>query len=129
MKKYILGLIGIVFAFAMTFNLSSCSKEEVEPEKETPLIVGTWKHFSDGGYCLLKINEDMTAIYNQWDDGEWDGKDEKYNYVYDETNNIIYFYDFYTGRLWEECQIASITKTEMRTLDFLDGGILIWRRL
>ena len=32
MKKYILGLIGIVFAFAMTFNLSSCSKEKEEGE-------------------------------------------------------------------------------------------------
>ena len=127
MKKYILGLIGIVFAFAMTFNLSSCSKEEVEPEKETPLIVGTWKYSWGDGYCLLKINKDMTAIYNEWDDGEWDAKDEKYNYVYDESKNIIYFYHP-SGRQWETCQIASITKTEMRTLDFLDSGICIWKR-
>ena len=125
MKKFIIGLIGVIFASVMTLSLSSCGKEEGE---STPLIVGTWKYFDDGGYCLLKINEDMTAIYNEWDDGEWDAKDEKYNYVYDETNNIIYFYDFYTGELWEACQIASITKTEMRTLDFLDGGICIWKR-
>lgn len=127
MKKYILGLIGIVFAFAMTFNLSSCSKEKEEGEV-TPLIIGTWKYSFGDGYCLLKINEDMTAIYNEWDDGEWESKDEKYSYVYDETNNIIYFYHFNTEKLWEECQIASITKIEMRTLDFLDSGICIWRR-
>ena len=110
------------------YRQNDSDNEEEEEGESTPLIVGTWKYFFDGGYCLLKINEDMTAIYNEWDDGEWDAKDEKYNYVYDETNNIIYFYDFYTGGLWEACQIASITKTEMRTLDFLDGGICIWKR-
>lgn len=129
MKKVILGLIGIVFAFAMTFNLSSCSKEEVEPEKETPLIVGTWKSLWEDGYGELMINSNMTVLYNELDDGRWDSRNELYKCVYDKDNNIIYFYDYYTGKqTWEPCQIVSITKTEMRTLDFLDSGIIVWKR-
>lgn len=109
----------------MTFCVSAC--EEKEEGESTPLIVGTWKYFFNSGYSLLKINEDKTAIYNQWYDGEWDRKNEKYYYVYDEANNIIYFYHP-SGELWESCQIVRITKTEMRTFDFLDGGIGIWKR-
>lgn len=125
--KHIFKFIGIILISMMTLCISACG-EEKEENSNAPIIVGTWKYSWEDGYCLLKINKDMTAIYNEWDDGEWDSKDEKYNYVYDETNNIIYFYDFYTGKLWEECQIVGITKTEMRTLDFLDGGILVWKR-
>lgn len=126
MKKFIIGLIGVIFASVMALSLSSCGKEEVE---STPLIVGTWKFSWEDGYGLLKINEDMTAIYNEWDDGEWDAKDEKYNYIYDESKNIIHFYDYYTKEeKWDLCQIVSITKTEMRTLDFLDSGIIVWKR-
>ena len=125
--KHIFKFIGIILISMMTLCISACG-EEKEENSNAPIIVGTWKYSWEDGYCLLQINKDMTAIYNEWDDGEWDSKDEKYNYVYDETNNIIYFYDFYTGKLWEECQIVGITKTEMRTLDFLDGGILVWKR-
>lgn len=110
----------------MTLCISACG-EEKEENSNVPIIVGTWKHSMEDGYCLLKINEDMTAIYNEWDNGEWDSKDEQYYYVYDEANNIIYFYHP-SGELWESCRIVRITKTEMRTFDFLDGGILEWKR-
>lgn len=62
MKKFIIGLIGIVFAFAMTFNLSSCSKEEVEPKKETSQIVGVWKKGS--GRTIIKFKDDELDIPN-----------------------------------------------------------------
>lgn len=124
--KHIFKLIGIILISMMTLCISACG-EEKEEDSNAPIIVGTWKYSWGDCYSLLKINKDMTAIYNEWDDGEWDAKDEKYNYVYDESKNIIYFYHP-SGGLWETCQIASITKTEMRTLDFLDGGICIWKR-
>ena len=84
----------------ITFCVSSCG-EEKEENSNAPIIVGTWKYSWGDGYSLLKINKDMTAIYNEWDDGEWDSKDEKYNYVYDERKNIIYSYHYFTGELWK----------------------------
>lgn len=111
------------------YRQNDSDNEEEEEGESTPLIVGTWKSLWEDGYGELMINSNMTAIYNEWDDGEWDSKDEKYNYVYDESKNIIYFYDYYTGKpTWEPCHIVSITKTEMRTLDFLDSGIIVWKR-
>lgn len=137
MKKLIYKLICLTIVSMMTFCISSCGKdvvEDIEKEQEGGseinkiTFIGTWKYVISSGYCLLTINEDNTAIYNEWDDGKWDAKDEKYTYVYDEVNNVIYFYDYNTGEQWDRCEIVSITAKEMRTRDFLDRGVAIWKR-
>ena len=51
----------------MAFSLSSCSKEEVEPEKEEDevTIIGTWRHYTNeatGDYYQITLEEDGTLI-------------------------------------------------------------------
>lgn len=69
MKKFIIGLIGVMFVSAMAFSLSSCSKEEVEPEKEEDevTIIGTWRHYTNeatGDYYQITLEEDGTLIWH-----------------------------------------------------------------
>lgn len=111
------------------YRQNNSDNEEEEEGESSTLIVGTWKSLWEDGYGELMINSNMTVLYNELDDGIWDSRNELYKCVYDKDNNIIYFYDYYTGKpTWEPCHIVSITKTEMRTLDFLDSGIIVWKR-
>ena len=62
MKKFIIGLIGVIFASVMALSLSSCGKEEVEVEpekdKDEVTIYGTWRHYKDKakGYYILLLS-------------------------------------------------------------------------
>lgn len=85
MKKYILSLIAIVFAFITTFNLSSCSKEEVEPgrDKDEVTIYGTWRHYTDkakGYYRQITLEEDGTLIWREFDSHEDETSYDTYTY-------------------------------------------------
>lgn len=69
MKKFIIGLIGVMFVSAMAFSLSSCSKEEVEPEKEevmveyTLAIAAVRGSLSEAEYTMLsQANNEQTVL-------------------------------------------------------------------
>lgn len=75
MKKFIIGLIGVMFVSAMAFSLSSCSKEEVEPGKDEDevTILGTWRHYTDkanGYYYQITLEKDGTLIWREIDSYE-----------------------------------------------------------
>lgn len=140
MKKYLFALVGIMLISAMTFSFSSCSDDEIEPNKKeepnkpTHKFIGKWKWNFDeeeGSYALLTINNDSTATYTEWDSG-WDFYNEPLTYVYNDSENIIYFFDYDNDYdewyLWDVCKIVNITDTEMITEDFLDEGEATWRR-
>ena len=80
---------------------------------------------------MLTINNDSTATYTEWDSG-WDVYNEPLTYDYNDSENIIYFFDYDNDYdewyLWDVCKIVSITDTEMITEDFLDEGEATWRR-
>lgn len=85
MKKFIFGLIGIMFVSVMAFSLSSCSKEEVEPEKEEDevTIIGTWRYYTDeakGYYRQITLEEDGTLIWREYDSSENETSYDTYTY-------------------------------------------------
>ena len=43
MKKFFIGLIGVMFASATTFSLSSCGNEEYGEGDSNMPFVGVWK--------------------------------------------------------------------------------------
>lgn len=108
---------------------SSDDEDDDEDDDEISIskIIGTWKYSWGDGYALIQIQKNGTALYSEWDNGGWDAKDEMYYYEYDASNSTIYYYDN-SYDLWERCKIVSITSKEMKTKDFLDGGIVIWKR-
>lgn len=105
----------------------SSSDDEDGDEISISKIIGTWKYSWGDGYALIQIQKNGTALYSEWDNGGWDAKDEMYYYEYDASNSTIYYYDN-SYDLWERCKIVSITSKEMKTKDFLDDGIVIWKR-
>ena len=109
MKKYILGLIGFVFAFAMTFNLSSCSKEEEEVDET---IIGTWRHYTDktkGYYYQITLEKDGTLIWHEINEHE----DENLNCTYTyKDNKIVWYWNDKVEAVW---YVTQLYKTEMIT--------------
>lgn len=117
MKKFIWGLIGVVFASAMAFALSSCSKEEVEPgkDKDEVTIIGTWRYYKNEtktSYMQITLEEDGTLIWRKvsehenetvystytYENGyitwyEWDGDIEAIWYVYKLYKSTMVTYD------------------------------------
>lgn len=117
MKKFIWGLIGVVFASAMAFALSSCSKEEVEPgkDKDEVTIIGTWRYYKNEtktSYMQITLEEDGTLIWREvsehenetvystytYENGyitwyEWDGDIEAIWYVYKLYKSTMVTYD------------------------------------
>lgn len=121
MKKFIFGLIGIMFVSVMAFSLSSCSKEEVEPEKEEDevTIIGTWRYYTDeakGYYRQITLEEDGTLIWREYDSYENETSYCTYTYEdgyitwYDDRNNDI-------EAIW---YVYKLYKTKMITYDVDD---------
>lgn len=102
MKKFIFGLIGVMFVSAMAFSLSSCSKEEVEPGKDEDevTIIGTWRYYTDeakGYYRQITLEEDGTLIWREYNSHE------------DETSYCTYTYeDGYITWYWRYNDIEAI---------------------
>ena len=115
MKKYILGLIGVMFVSAMAFSLSSCSKEEVEPEKEEDevTIIGTWRHYTNeakGYYYQITLEEDGTLIWREITSHENETEYSTYTYEngyitwywrynYNDIEAIWYVYKLYESTM------------------------------
>lgn len=87
MKKFIFGLISVMFVSAMAFSLSSCSKEDVEPGKDEDevTIIGTWRNSE---YNRITLKEDGTLI---WHDTNGT-KDETTYHTYSYENGYINWY-------------------------------------
>ena len=121
MKKYILSLIAIVFAFIMTFNLSSCSKEEVEPgrDKDEVTIYGTWRHYTDkakGYYRQITLEEDGTLIWREFDSHE---DETAYStYIYEDRYITWYQSDNDIEAIW---YVVKLEKSTMVTYDVDEG--------
>ena len=108
MKKFIFGLISVMFVSAMAFSLSSCSKEEVEPEVT---IIGTWRYYTDeakGYYRQITLKEDGTLIWREIDSNEDETLYDTYTYEdgyitwYESDNDIEaiwYVYKLYKSTM------------------------------
>lgn len=88
MKKFFLGLIGIVFVSIMALSLSSCGEDPVaSPEKDlennVSLMVGRWKLSWTAG-AIIEFKSDHTGV---WDNNE--GESGDLVWVYSEKTNII----------------------------------------
>lgn len=109
MKKFIIGLIGIMFVSVMTFSLSSCSKEEMEPEKDKDEVtfLGTWRCYTDkakGYYMQVTLKKDGTWIWREINDheNEFINKNSTYTYkdryitwyLEDSVEAIVYIVQF-----------------------------------
>lgn len=122
MKKYILSLIAIVFAFIMTFNLSSCSKEEVEPgrDKDEVTIYGTWRHYKDkakGYYIQITLKEDGTLIWREFNSRE---DETSYStYIYEDRYITWYQSDNDIEAIW---YVVKLEESTMVTYDVDDDG-------
>ena len=94
MKKFIFGLIGVIFASVMALSLSSCGedlieeidKEQVDDEKEetgkeTSQIVGVWKKGS--GRTTIKFKDDGTGYTEHNGDFEW------FAYTFNSKTNVV----------------------------------------
>ena len=114
MKKFIFGLIGIMFVSVMAFSLSSCSKEEVEPEKEEDevTIIGTWRYYTDEAkseYKQITLEEDGTLI---WHDTSGHGEISYCTYTY-EDGYITWYWRYneieaiwYVFKLYESTMVT-----------------------
>jgi hypothetical protein len=86
MKKFFLGLIGIVFVSIMALSLSSCGEDPVaSPEKDlennVSLMVGRWK--MPWG-AIMEFKSDHTGV---WADNE--GESGDLVWAYSEMTNIL----------------------------------------
>lgn len=83
----------------MVLSLSSCSKEEVEPEKDKDevTILGTWRCYTDeakGYYYQITLEEDGTLIWREYDSRENETSYDTYTYEdgyitwYEKDNDI-----------------------------------------
>lgn len=134
MKKFIIGLIGVMFVSAMAFSLSSCSKEEVEPGKDEDevTILGTWRCYEDeakGYYKQITLEEDGILIWREVDERENETLYATYTY---ENENIT----FYEGPNKIDCiwHVEKLSKTRMVTYrvnknDGTYGRQEIWTRV
>lgn len=102
MKKFIFGLISVMFVSAMAFSLSSCSKEEVEPGKDEDevTILGTWRHYTDkanGYYYQITLEKDGTLIWREIDSYEDETAYCTYTY---EDGYITWYTDYDIEAIW-----------------------------
>lgn len=90
MKKFIIGLIGVMFVSAMAFSLSSCGNEEPEPEKEedeTNNLVGKFEVEGAENLAYIEFKANASAIgYDEF--GESSERTYQYN---DETKKLTIF--------------------------------------
>ena len=135
MKKYILSLIVIVFAFIMTFNLSSCSKEEVEPggDKDEVTIYGTWRCSYGEANKQMTLREDGIVMWYRLDNnGKVTSGPDIQTYTY-ENGNITYFER--PGDIEGIMHVATLTKTQMVTFNInvhdgsYEDGQRVWTRV
>ena len=116
MKKFIIGLIGVMFVSAMAFSLSSCSKEEVEPEKDKDevTILGTWRCYTDkakGYYHQITLKEDGTLIWREENDFGIDITNKNSTYTY-KDRCITWYWEDSVEAIW---YVSQLYKTEMIT--------------
>ena len=116
MKKFIFGLIGIMFVSVMAFSLSSCSKEEVEPgnDKDEVTILGTWRCYTDktkGYYYQITLKEDRTLIWNEINDNENETINKNSTYTY-KDGCITWYWEDSVEAIW---YVSQLYKTEMIT--------------
>ena len=115
MKKFIIGLIGVMFVSAMAFSLSSCSKEEVEPGKDEDevTIIGTWRYYTDeakGYYRQITLEEDGTLIWREYNSHEDETLYDTYTYEdgyitwYESDNDIEAIW--YVYKLYESTMVT-----------------------
>lgn len=115
MKKFIFGLISVMFVSVMAFSLSSCSKEEVEPGKDEDevTIIGTWRHYTDkanGYYYQITLEEDGTLIWREIDSNEDETLYDTYTYEdgyitwYESDNDIEAIW--YVYKLYESTMVT-----------------------
>ena len=115
MKKFIIGLIGVMFVSAMAFSLSSCSKEDVEPGKDEDevTILGTWRHYTDkanGYYYQITLEKDGTLIWREIDSYEDETAYCTYTYEdgyitwYEKANDIEAIW--YVYKLYESTMVT-----------------------
>ena len=97
----------------MAFSLSSCSKEDVEPEKEEDevTIIGTWRYYTDeakGYYRQITLEEDGTLIWREYNSHEDETSYSTYTYEdgyitwYEKANDIEaiwYVYKLYDSTM------------------------------
>lgn len=102
-----------MFVSAMAFSLSSCSKEDVEPEKEEDevTIIGTWRYYTDeakGYYRQITLEEDGTLIWREYNSHEDETSYSTYTYEdgyitwYEKANDIEaiwYVYKLYDSTM------------------------------
>lgn len=133
MKKFIFGLIGIMFVSVMAFSLSSCSKEEVEPgkDKDEVTILGTWRHYTDeakGYYEQFTFEEDGIPIWREVSDVENETLYATYTY----ENEIITFYES-PNEVDSRWYVVRLNKTSMITYKLYHDGSygrqVIWTRI
>ncbi len=135
MKKFIFGLIGIMFVSVMAFSLSSCSKEEVEPEKEEgdePTILGTWRCEYGESYRQMTLEEDGIIIWCRVDaNGTITSGPDYCTYTYENGNITSYEAP---GDIEVIMHVETLSKTRMVTYnvnryDGTYGRQYIWTRI
>ena len=109
MKKFIIGLIGVMFVSVMAFSLSSCSKEEVEPgkDKDEVTILGTWRCYTDkakGYYRQITLKEDGTLIWREENDFGIDITNKNSTYTY-KDRCITWYWEDSVEAIWYVVQL------------------------
>ena len=110
MKKFIFGLIGIMFVSVMAFSLSSCSKED----KDEVTILGTWRCYTDkakGYYYQITLKEDRTLIWHEINDHENETINKNSTYTY-KDGCITWYWENRVECIW---YVSLLYKTEMIT--------------
>lgn len=130
MKKFIFGLISVMFVSVMAFSLSSCSKEEVEPEVT---IIGTWRHYTDkanGYYYQITLEEDGTLIWREYNSRGNHTSYDTYTYEdgyitwYEKANDIEAIW--YVYKLYESTMVTYKVSTYDETQS---SHQIIWTRV
>lgn len=123
MKKYILGLLGIVFVSTMIFGFSSCKdNNEEEAENSVASIYGTWRHYTNetkGYYEQITLKEDGILIWREVDDYEDETCYDTYTY---ENGNIIWHDGPNADDIEAIWHVAQLTKSNLVTYDVEDDG-------
>ena len=108
MKKTIRWMTILMVAI-VSVCFMSCGSDD---KKDDPAsIYGKWRRdFKSGGYVMLKLNSDGTAIQEEyWDDDYWSHSTEFY---YDEDEKCYYIY-FYDGLTPDLCRVQYFNETTM----------------
>lgn len=127
MKSVKLQLNVVLTLILMIVGLSSCGKENENPEINNSFIVGSWDYVfdeSNGSYVLWTFNADGTGSYYECDNGSIDGA-ETFTYVCDEKNEKLIF--FFSEEDKEVIRFKKNTDTSIIVFDFFDS-IEIWEK-